>query len=63
MYFKSNLFRFLKWFSLFKLRIEVHIVPMKIYFPRLLVNFYNEDLPRSIAGNVGKIFKLDLATL
>lgn len=63
MYIKGNLFHFLKWSPMFKAGIEAPIVPCKIQFPHSPVNFYNENLIRSIAGNVEKVLKIDLASL
>lgn len=63
MYTKGNLFHFLKWSPMFKAGIEAPIVPDKIQFPHLPVNFYNQNLIRSIAGNAGEVLKIDLASL
>lgn len=47
---------------MFKTGIEALLVSVKIHFPIFPVNSYNENLHRSIVGNVGKVLKIDLAT-
>lgn len=48
---------------MFKVGIEEPIVPVKIQFPQVLVTFFKENFLGSIARNIGRVLKLDLATL
>lgn len=56
------IFLFPKCSPLFKAVIEALIILVKIQFSWLPVNFYNENLLRSIAKNVGEVLKI-LSTL
>lgn len=59
----GRLFRFFKWSMDFSPSTDSPILPVWISFPGLPVNFYLEHLLRSIAGNVGKVLKIDPSTL
>lgn len=63
LYIKGLLFRFLKWTPAFQPDAEPSILPVWISFPSLPANLYNESCIRTIAGNVGRILRIDEATL
>ncbi|XP_043701622.1 uncharacterized protein LOC122652044 [Telopea speciosissima] len=57
------LLRFMKWTSGFVSGWELPFAPIWISLPRLPVNFYQGNFLVSIAGVVGRVLKIDSATI
>lgn len=63
MYVQGRLFRFFKWTVDFSPDTDSLILPVWISFPGLPVNFFLEHMIRSIAGNLGRVLKIDPTSL
>lgn len=63
MFVQGRLFRFFKWTMDFSPSTDSPIIPVWIALPGLPVNFFIEHLLRSIAGNIGRVLKIDPLTL
>lgn len=58
----GKLFKFFKWSLDFSPDSDSPVLPIWIAFPFLPVNFFLEPMLRSVAGNIGKVLKIDSST-
>lgn len=63
LYVHGRLFRFFKWSMQFSPNADSSVLPVWISFPGLPANLFVEPMIRSIAGNIGKVLKIDPSTL
>lgn len=62
-YIRGFLFRFFRWTREFQFNSDPSTIPVWIGFPSLPVNFFHEDMLRSIAGNIGYVLRVHDASL
>lgn len=63
LYIKGFLFRFFRWSHDFDFDADPATIPVWIGFPSIPVNFYQEEMLRSIAGNFGPVLRIHDATI
>lgn len=63
LYIQGRLFRFFRWSMDFSPNSDPSILPVWISLPGLPVNLFINHMLRSIAGNIGKVLKIDPSTL
>lgn len=57
-YIRGFLFRFFRWTRDFQYNTDPSMIPVWIGLPDLPVNFFHEDMLRSIAGNIGYVLRV-----